>query len=425
MNWKQFVKDTGLEAIPEISTKQPTLYALAGIIAFLATTSFLVLNIISGLWILAFFNGLLLLLLTSMLFLGRLKRYQAGLYIVLMLFSIYFATCCALLRNGMEYGIVLMMTITALLVRKKNVRHRLQAFHLLSLVIALYWAYNRKPLIPGLSWLRPVLTICLITIIVLCLLEFFKQQQDLYTKRLMDMNTQLSMENDSRQHILSLLAHDFRSPLNNLFLLLNGLEQGYVAEAEFKTHTTEMKKEVQNLLISLEEVLDWSKLLLKGFPYQPEYFEAGPLLHEVVSFFQKEVSSKQLYIHFNIDDVSTVYADRSQIKVCLRNLLSNAIKFTPVGGTITLSAQNANGHTEIILADSGKGMETEKLNNILSGSSVVPSDRGTNNEKGTGLGLFIVKELTRNNKGTLSMESVINSGTKAHIVLPESPTTAE
>jgi signal transduction histidine kinase len=103
----------------------------------------------------------------------------------------------------------------------------------------------------------------------------------------------------------------------------------------------------------------------------------------------------------------------------LRNLVSNAIKFTPEGGNIEIMAVNQGRMIEVSVSDSGVGMDTENLDKLFRLDSHF-SQRGTNNEVGTGLGLILVKEFVEKNQGKISVWSEPGKGSIFTFSIPNS-----
>jgi signal transduction histidine kinase len=106
------------------------------------------------------------------------------------------------------------------------------------------------------------------------------------------------------------------------------------------------------------------------------------------------------------------------IETVLRNLVSNAIKFTRENGSILIEVSDIdNGMVEFSVQDSGIGMDKDKLSKLFR-IDTYHSTPGTNNEKGTGLGLILCKELVQMNGGAISAESEPDKGTKFSFWLP-------
>jgi signal transduction histidine kinase len=117
---------------------------------------------------------------------------------------------------------------------------------------------------------------------------------------------------------------------------------------------------------------------------------------------------------------TTAIFDKDLLDIIIRNLLSNAVKYTHRGGRISILLKDKTQEGSGILlkiCDNGIGLSEEEQNNLFS-SEEVTSKPGTENEKGTGLGQKLCKELVRINKGTITVESKENEGTCFSITLP-------
>jgi len=124
-----------------------------------------------------------------------------------------------------------------------------------------------------------------------------------------------------------------------------------------------------------------------------------------------QAKNKKIFIDNRLSDNDVVVADKQMVSVILRNLVTNAVKFTPDSGTIEIySSNNDDGTVEISVKDSGIGMDEDQLNNLFKEDKAVSSE-GTSREKGTGLGLLLVKEFVDKLNGSISVKSQINHGT--------------
>jgi len=105
------------------------------------------------------------------------------------------------------------------------------------------------------------------------------------------------------------------------------------------------------------------------------------------------------------------------INTVLRNLVSNAIKFTPIGGNITINSEITDGFVKISVSDTGIGISEENLNKLFTLDQQITTI-GTNQEKGTGLGLIICKEFIEKHNGIISVESKIGKGSTFSFTVP-------
>ena len=125
----------------------------------------------------------------------------------------------------------------------------------------------------------------------------------------------------------------------------------------------------------------------------------------------------------DVDAEAYANADYRMTETVLRNLISNALKFTPEGGKITIASKLRDDLVEISVADTGVGMDEEKMNDLFK-IDKVESTIGTNNEEGTGLGLIICKEFVKKHEndkgaGVISVSSEHGKGTKFTFTLPK------
>ena len=129
--------------------------------------------------------------------------------------------------------------------------------------------------------------------------------------------------------------------------------------------------------------------------------------------------AKKINLAVDVRSTDTVFADRNSLHAILRNLVGNAIKFTPRGGRIHISTINKKGQLHLIIKDDGIGISDDKAAEIF--KPTMGTSYGTDGEKGTGLGLTLVNELTVLNKGSISFDSASGKGSTFTVVLPTRP----
>ena len=101
----------------------------------------------------------------------------------------------------------------------------------------------------------------------------------------------------------------------------------------------------------------------------------------------------------------------------IRNIISNSIKFTPAGGVIHIGIVKSDSSVEIEITDNGTGISEEAVRNFYSGENIMTT-RGTENEKGTGLGLALCSDFISLNNGSIDIERPRQGGTSVIIRLP-------
>jgi signal transduction histidine kinase len=144
-------------------------------------------------------------------------------------------------------------------------------------------------------------------------------------------------------------------------------------------------------------------------------FSLNKCTAQALSTIQKNASDKGIVLINEILPDAYVFADQDMIQLVVRNLLTNAVKFCRDGNSITVSAERKGAVTEVCVADTGSGISEEVLQKINSGESV--TTYGTSKEKGTGLGLLLVKDFIVRNNGSFRVESTLGKGSRFYFTL--------
>lgn len=228
-------------------------------------------------------------------------------------------------------------------------------------------------------------------------------------------NNKLEELNRNKNKYLSIVSHDLRGPLGSIKALL----EMYIDENKTldKNQQMVLLSEVNNTNDLLDDLLNWSRLQFNKQGIKPETIPLAPLVIDMIETHRSRIDKKKQEIKLDISNNITVYVDSNMLKTILRNIVSNAIKFTPNGGRISLSAKlKDNNYTKITIADSGVGMNEDQLSKAFKPGKV-NSTPGTENEKGTGLGLILCKEFAELNGGTINIKSQRGLGTTVTIKL--------
>jgi len=231
---------------------------------------------------------------------------------------------------------------------------------------------------------------------------------------------QLEAINETREKFLSIIAHDLMGPVNS-FKGLSTIMKMSIDNQDLKDLNDIHKvfdKSISNLSSLLSNLLDWSVTQQGNIPYHPEKIELKLIVNELVDLFFNMAEGKQIKLRTTIPDQAYLWADVNSVKTILRNLVSNALKFTDNKGQINVMAEEQNKFVRIKVQDSGIGMPKHKVDLLLNEDNFQIS-QGTKGEKGVGLGLQLVKEFVKINKGKIEIESEIDKGTTFHIYLPK------
>ena len=276
----------------------------------------------------------------------------------------------------------------------------------------------------NLSTITLMLRVAFAFIFLFSILYFMKLEAETYQEEVEIKNSQLSFEkaemeklNFTKDKIFTIISHDLRSPIASLQSLLTLLNDDTIGKEDFKKATVGLEKQVFQLRNSLDELLTWSKAQLHGINPAPELVNLRQAVMQVVSVLKVAARGKRIIITTQLDSDLEVYCDPNLLHSILTNLVSNAIKFTPVGGAISISAEAGEKETVIQVEDTGVGISSENIKKILN-PSILFTTRGTNNEKGTGLGLAMCKEFVEKNGGTFEVRSEDGKGSRFIISLP-------
>ncbi len=175
-------------------------------------------------------------------------------------------------------------------------------------------------------------------------------------------------------------------------------------------------KNIQNLL---ENLLQWSRVQTGRIEFNPINFDLNHLANDVVALYQVNAARKKITLSNAIENEYQINADKFMIDTLLRNLVSNSIKFTSQGGEIKILAENIPDEEmlQISIEDTGVGMNDEILSKLFKIDEHVTT-KGTEKEKGTGLGLILCKEFIEKHGGKIWAESILGEGSKFKFTIP-------
>jgi PAS domain S-box-containing protein len=232
-------------------------------------------------------------------------------------------------------------------------------------------------------------------------------------------NEELKILNANKDKFFSIIAHDLRSPFTALLgysdLIVNEFDE--MESDEMKQFVKYINNEANNVYALLDNLLAWSRIQRGQFPYSPSDFSINSTIEKAINLFKDTAKNKGVELIYEVADDISIFADENSFFTALRNLISNAIKFTPDGGKITINASVNENFVELSVEDTGVGINEEDIKKLFK-PDVHHTTIGTSNEKGTGLGLLLCKELIEKNDGEISVSSEIGKGTKFTLKFP-------
>ncbi|MGB3145396.1 MAG: ATP-binding protein, partial [Maribacter sp.] len=233
---------------------------------------------------------------------------------------------------------------------------------------------------------------------------------------LQDKEKTLKNINQNQDRLFSIVGHDLKGPIYSLKELLNLYLEDENGKEYFEKFAPKLKEDLEQVEFTLGNLLQWGSIQMKGFSINTEKIEVKTEIDKTITLFRKSLSNKSITIINKISESEYVLADINHFQIIFRNLISNAIKFTPEEGEIVISSKRKNENLIIEVRDNGLGISKDILVKLFEDNEH-HSTYGTNLEKGTGLGLRLTKEMVYHNKGEITVESEVGSGTSFYVLL--------
>jgi PAS domain S-box-containing protein len=256
--------------------------------------------------------------------------------------------------------------------------------------------------------------------LVLTTVEDTTEEKKLINK-LQETASELEESNRAKDKLFSIIAHDLKSPFGNVValsqILKEQIEAGEYSDLAKHAHAIEISSKRASDL--LQNLLEWSRLKIGTLAFNPSLIDPQILVDEVIDLVRVNLEKKELKVSVQNQINMPLLLDKNIMSTVLRNLLSNAIKFTHRGGHIWLHILNIEGGVSFTVQDNGVGIPNEKIP-LLFDISEKTSTLGTEQEKGTGLGLPICKELLEKHGGTIEVKSIPMQGATFICKLPNS-----
>lgn len=238
------------------------------------------------------------------------------------------------------------------------------------------------------------------------------------TEELQKKETHLNNSNNTKSRLFSIIAHDLKGPINSFKVMFDMIGSGAISTNEFIGVIPKMGENIDSIAFTLNNLLSWGQTQMNGMVNRPEATNISTLVVENTSLLSKIAAQKSISLENKVVDTSIAWCDKEQISIVVRNLVSNALKFTPNNGSIRIGTNDRDTFWEVYVKDSGVGLSEEALTKIFQQQETFTT-YGTNNEKGTGLGLVLCKDMIEKNGGAIWAESTLNKGTCFYFTLPK------
>ena len=227
--------------------------------------------------------------------------------------------------------------------------------------------------------------------------------------------------NQAKSEFLATMSHELRTPLNAILGFSDILSNQYFGPPgaeKYQEYARDIHSSGVHLLELVNDLLDVSAIEAGKTALDKEALSIEDMITDCTHTITEMIEAKGIDLETKVPkDLPPLYADSRAIKQVLLNLLSNAVKFTPDGGKITVEANMSEQDTEIVVTDTGTGIPTKRLPNIMK-----PFIRGERDpyktDRGWGLGLSISKSLVELHDGEMDIKSQLGKGTTVTVSLP-------
>ena len=263
-----------------------------------------------------------------------------------------------------------------------------------------------------------IITIALLVVVVALSLSYNKARKkanDLLhkkNKQILEQHEELIRVNQTKDKFLSIIGHDLRNPIGAFKDVVSQLaEFPEMFTEELRNQIlTELRDEAENTYFLLDNLLLWAKTQKNSIQFKPDKLKLNLVVKNNIILHTRLAERKNIKLKTNIAPDVLVYADHNMVDLIIRNLLSNAIKFTPENGKVRLKVREVDDNKyEVSVKDTGVGIDEKDLSRLFDENDHL-STYGTDNEKGSGLGLILCREFVEMNGGTIRVDSKPGQG---------------
>ena len=229
-------------------------------------------------------------------------------------------------------------------------------------------------------------------------------------------NRLLEDDNRTKDKLLTIISHDLRNPITNTQTILSLINKGTLAGDEAKLLLKQLETQYVTTTGLLDNLLSWLKSQITGKDIELTDTNVYELMNSLNLEQKISLVNKQIEFVNNISNDASILAEKDMIKIVFRNLITNAIKFTPQNGTIEVLFYTDDDFNYVVVKDSGIGMSDDILSKV--NAQKYFTRNGTAQEKGSGFGLILCRDLITKQGGTLHIETAKGEGSRFIVKLP-------
>lgn len=238
--------------------------------------------------------------------------------------------------------------------------------------------------------------------------------------KLRERNQQLEKLNNMTNKIYSVVGHDLKTPLSSILglsdLLLSDVED-FGDEEVLKENLSIIRQSALKMSDLLGDLLNWARIQTDDLFLNKTQFSLSETVRDTIDLLTVTAGQKEISLAFSSEESFQVYADKQLIATIIRNFISNALKFSNEGDTVDVSVYRDEEHWHVSVEDEGVGMPEQTIGRLFDNRKH-PQKEGTQNEKGSGIGLRLCKELAERHGGEISVESELGKGSIFTLSIP-------
>jgi signal transduction histidine kinase len=298
-------------------------------------------------------------------------------------------------------------------------------FFLILFYIGLYHAdlipqnYGSKEMVITDHFITYLASLIGMTILVASLKRFYAIQKNKVvekTNELVRINNSLKKASSQKDRIFTIISHDLKNPLQSIIQTLELVNSGELTEEEVKFLNEELLKTTNRTFQMMENILDWSSFELKNVATKTKKILIKDLLEDTAEIFKVIAKQKKIALQINYQKNPMINIETDRLLLIFRNLVQNAIKFTPTEGLVTIDVNAEEDLLILTISDNGIGISSDRLKNIF--DQEIKSTYGTEQEKGTGMGLHLCFQSAHQLGGALDVESKEGVGSTFKLTIP-------
>jgi signal transduction histidine kinase len=253
-------------------------------------------------------------------------------------------------------------------------------------------------------------------------LYIMKRESDLLRKAAEDQTESLKEVARIQNQMISIISHDVRSPLANIEQMLQMITSGMIPEAKKSEFNKQLLSSTRQTREILESMVTWTRAQVSDLGVNENLSvtcDLDVVLRKELEDWEDVALQKNIRLSYQADCPlpALVKADQNLAKTVLRNLVLNALKFTPKQGQVSIRIAETPTTIQLFVKDNGIGMSDSQKETLFRGR--LTSKKGTNGEKGSGLGLWIIADMLQRIQGNIRVESEIDQGSTFIASIPK------